>query len=321
MIDLCPDEFCGIDDELKKQLSIYHANFDFASQNNIALLLCGQTRTFVLDKINTAINDYIQQLKQRGFNVVCFFFVNASKPNWKGSDWHYHRLVGDGCVDSIEKAHTLTDEYFDKLDTNQEQILEIINNKIHTECCVEFYDESFVDKILREVDKILRGQEYFHYTEPSIRIQWELSKYCLGMVKSYEQKNNIKFGKIIKTRPDFHFCVRNDPDQLPLQYQGGWKYRRLFSYLKSDGIFYTGCDQFMVWPRYTLDFVQSLAFPDFEKDQNLVAMLDHMADWQINHFWTLLKLYFAGFTNIKYVYHPFEYKTFNDTICMEINHN
>ena len=64
MIDLCPDEFCGIDDELKKQLSIYHANFDFASQNNIALLLCGQTRTFVVDKINTAINDYIQQLKQ-----------------------------------------------------------------------------------------------------------------------------------------------------------------------------------------------------------------------------------------------------------------
>ena len=70
-----------------------------------------------------------------------------------------------------------------------------------------------------------------------------------------------------------------------------------------------------------VDFVQSLDFPDFEKDQNLVAMLDHMADWQINHFWTLLKLYFAGFTNIKYVYHPFEYKTFNDTICMEINHN
>ena len=97
------------------------------------------------------------------------------------------------------KSHTLTDEYFDKLDTNQEQILEIINNKIHTESCVEFYGESFIDKILKD---------YKYTPATSIKIQWELSKYCLGMVKSYEQKNNIKFGKIIRTRPDIHFCVR-----------------------------------------------------------------------------------------------------------------
>ena len=310
MFDRCPEEFCGIDDQLKKQLSFHRANFDPTSQNNIALLLCGQTRTFVLDKINTAINDYIQQLKQHGFNVVCFFFVNASKPNWKGSEWHYTSLVDRfGCVDSIQEAHTLTDEYFDTLDTNQEQILEIINNKIHTECCVKFYDESFVDKIFEQY-------EYIHGGKVSIKIQWESTKQCLGMVKAYERKKNIKFGKIIRTRPDIHLYTRTRPKYPPPQYRNPKKRRQFFSYLKSDGIFYTGSDQFMVFPRYALDFVQSVGFPDFKKDWDMIAMQCHMNDWEITHFWILLKLHFAGFTNIKYLSESADYKTFNDTLCM-----
>jgi len=64
--------------------------------------------------------------------------------------------------------------------------------------------------------------------------------------------------------------------------------------------------------------VQSLAFPDFEKDLDMVTMRCYMKDWEITHFWIFLKLHFSGFTNIKYLFKSGDYKTFNDTLCLDI---
>lgn len=149
----------------------------------IALLVCGQMRTFDHPKVLGYLNQLIQKLN-------CDVFL-STWTNRGISVWSEHALKDQLSIQTEEKNKSINASHLDL----------ISNIKKYK---IDNYDRFIDEKCTDEIKSLLiQSSDNLYYSKAtSIPSLYKLySSYQL--MKKYEKENNIKYDIVIKTRPDF----------------------------------------------------------------------------------------------------------------------
>lgn len=158
----------------------------------IALLICGQMRTFDHPKVLNYLNQLIKK-----FNCDVFL----STWNNRGiSVWSEHALKNQLSVQTEEKNKSI----------NEEHLNLIFNIKKYK---IDNYDQFIIEKCTDEMKFLLNQSPDNLYFSKATSIPSLYKLYsAYQLLDEYEIENNIKYNLVIKTRPDF-LHVHNDIEQ------------------------------------------------------------------------------------------------------------
>lgn len=155
----------------------------------IALLICGQMRTFDHPKVLSYLNQFIEKFK-------CDVFL-STWDNRGISVWSEHALKDQSIIQSVEK-----NKLIDKNDLN------IIHNIKKYK--IDNYNQFIQNECTDEMKLILsQSPDNLYYSKAtSIPSLYKLYS-AHQLLEDYQRETNIKYDIVIKTRPDF-LHVHND---------------------------------------------------------------------------------------------------------------
>lgn len=151
--------------------------------NEIALLICGQMRTFDHPKVLKYLNNFIDK-----FN--CDVFV-STWANRGVSAWSEYALKEQINAQREEKNRSIDSEHIALIRNVKKFIIEDYTEFVNTKCDVD------MKNLLSQ-----SPDEIYHSKATSIASLYKLYS-AHTLLDSYSIDNNIKYNIIIKTRPDF----------------------------------------------------------------------------------------------------------------------
>lgn len=149
----------------------------------IALLICGQMRTFDHPKVLNYLNQLIKK-----FNCDVFL---STWDNRGVSVWSEHALKDQLFIQNEEKNKLITTNNLDIILNIKKYKIDNYNHFIKEECTNEMIT------LLKQSPDTL-----YHSKATSIPSLYKLYS-AYQLLEEYEIKNNLKYDIVIKTRPDF----------------------------------------------------------------------------------------------------------------------
>jgi hypothetical protein len=209
---------------------------DNINDNIVAILIFGQVRTFISPDIYNSLKYELNKLKENNIKYHVFFYIEPSS-----------------MYDKSKKINVPNLEHISK-----NKIRDIINN-ITNNYSLLFYD---IKDILSEIPIILNIS---NTGINSYYIQYYLLYKTYKQVIEYENKNNIKFKYIIKSRPDF-------------QYK-----KSIIQFLNFDSLdntFYFQSDILFILPRHLSEVINNIIYilvssPNINIFKNKLQKIDH----------------------------------------------
>lgn len=244
---------------------------------HIAIIIRGQLRSFFKESVYKSLNSFIDRVREQNYEPVCFFYVNK-KSSYDHDEWHYTKAVRNGFAENIEDAKNKIRDIYAQYDKDNETKFKSIVSELSVKCVFEFYDEDlfvterekFKKQICPSLDCIVENVHYF---------QHQLNRYGFKMVECYETEHNIKFDKVITTRPDLTYNNLNN-----------------FYIPKSDNEVLWQWDLFRLFPRCVLDFLMKSEIFERLVKTNKNENIDYQDRQLINH---LLDLLILKIVNVK----------------------
>jgi hypothetical protein len=149
----------------------------------IALLICGQMRTFDHQKVLKYLNQFIEK-----FNCDVFL----STWNNRGiSVWSEHALKEQADIQNQEKNKLISLEHINLIHNIKKYTIDDCEEFIHNQSNGEI--KSFLNQ---------SPDTLYHSKATSIPSLYKLHS-AYRLLEEYENKNKIKYDIVIKTRPDF----------------------------------------------------------------------------------------------------------------------
>jgi len=149
----------------------------------IALLICGQMRTFDHQKVLKYLNQFIEK-----FNCDVFL----STWNNRGvSVWSEHALKQQEFIQNQEKNKAISLDHINLIPNIKKYTIDNYEEFINTQCNDEI--KSFLNQ---------SPDTLYHSKATSIPSLYKLYS-AYQLLEEYEKENKIKYDIVIKTRPDF----------------------------------------------------------------------------------------------------------------------
>jgi hypothetical protein len=264
------------------------------NNNNIAILIHGQTRTFIKTLVYESLFKFIQTLSDDGFNVVCFLYLNADTSYTK---MDASSLVVKGICSDIESAKKYIEEKRNQNDSSSKDLINTLLSKIPAKFVVKYYN----DDLYEHTKKQTESEKSYSFNTHTY--QTSLTQFCTEqLLKPYEKQNGIRFGQVIVTRPDVFYEMKSlTQKNIPNSFD--------------EYVFFKG-DQLSIMPRYIFDFLYKNRDYINEYTQTLVNQYSkrsaaagkpqHECDNSpevklIEHFRDAIFLKSVGFENQKYL--------------------
>ena len=219
-------------DEYSIRLKEQELLFDIKSNNNVAILIRGQTRSFTKTSVHGSFFKLIQMLSDSGFNVCCFFYLNIDTTYTKIDA---SALVVKGVCSDIESAKKYIEE-----ERGQNRLPKDIIGSILSKTPAKFVVKYYNDDLYEHTKKQTESEKSYSFNTHTY--QTSLTQFCTEqLLKPYEKQNGIRFGQVIVTRPD-EFYEMNALKQKNIP--------NLF-----DEYVFFMWDQISILPRYIFDFL------------------------------------------------------------------